>query len=172
MLAFHECAAPQDASAWMSSLNRLCFSRHQPSRKTPVRGDRRQDTQNLRRRLLAELRDAMSEPRYLAVRCVAMDHALLRGAHDLRLGGLERGESRPLIAGGDRLLDLAHRGTHARTARGIDFSPARDDARGFAGGRSVGHCLSVVRAAPGATAVLHGEKVRAAKAFAAGWAGL
>src|SRR5947208_17090003 len=92
-----------------------------------------------------------------------MHDTLLCSAHDLGLGHLERRESRGLVAGGDRLLDLAYRAAHARTARGIDFGAARDHASGFAGGGGVGHCLSVVRVRLGAAAVAIGEKERAAR---------
>src|SRR4051812_37215910 len=72
-------------------------------------------------RLLTELGGRMREARNLAVRCIAMDDALLRGTHDLGLGGLQRGERGGLVAGGDCLLDLAHGGTHPRAASLVDF---------------------------------------------------
>ena len=61
--------------------------------------------------------DAMSEARDLAGGGVLVNHALLRGPHELRLSSLQRGGGGALVAGGDRLLDLAQEGTHAAAAR-------------------------------------------------------
>src|SRR6185436_13290883 len=92
-----------------------------------------------------------------------MHDALLRGAHDLGLRCLECCCCCYLVAGRDRLLDVAHGRAHARAARGVDFGAARDHACGFAGGGSIGHGLSVVSRALSAPEVQTGEKERAAK---------
>src|SRR5882757_9846346 len=84
--------------------------------------------------LLAELGDAMRQARDLAARSVLMHDAALRCTHDHRLGGLQRGACRSAVAADDRFFDLANGLAQQRAARLVDLGPARDLARGFAGG--------------------------------------
>src|SRR5712692_7964879 len=84
--------------------------------------------------LLSELGNLVVEARHLAARRVAVNHALLCGAHDQRLGLLQRIERLAAVAGRDRLLDLAHRSAQLGAARLVDLGAARDLARGFFSG--------------------------------------
>ena len=68
-----------------------------------------------------------------------MHDARLRGAHDLRLGGAQRLERGVTVAGGDRLLDLAHERAHAAAARLVDLRALGDLARHLLGRFRVGH---------------------------------
>jgi len=86
-----------------------------------------------------ELGDPMREARHFAAGIVLMDDAALRGTHDGWLRVLKRRQGRVAVAAGDRFLDLADRTAQQRAARFVDDRPARDLARGFAGGLGIGH---------------------------------
>ena len=90
-------------------------------------------------RLFCEFGDPMGKPRYFSAGIVLMHDAALRRTHDGRLRLLERRQGRSTVAAGDRFLDLADRIPQHRAARFIDDGPARNLARGFAGGLGIGH---------------------------------
>ena len=81
----------------------------------------------------------MGKARNFSAGIILMHDAALRRTHDRRLGFLERRQGRRAVAAGDRFLDLADRIAQQRAARFIDDRPARDFARGFAGGLGIGH---------------------------------
>jgi len=86
-----------------------------------------------------KLGDLMREPRYFAPRRIAMHDAFLRRADQSRLGlGHRRGRT-GAITGGDRLLDLADRGPHARAPGFIDDGSARGLAGGLLCGFRIRH---------------------------------
>jgi len=87
----------------------------------------------------SELGDPVGEPRYFAARRIAVDDALLRRADDGGLGLGHGGQRTGAIAGGDRLFNLPHCGTYARTPRFIDDGAARDLASGLLGGLCISH---------------------------------
>src|SRR5215475_4421878 len=93
------------------------------------------------RALLPELGDAVRQARYFAAGRVLMDDALLRRAHDLGFGVLERGKRAVAIAAGDRLFDLDDGGPQARAPRLVYFSATRDLARSLLGGFGIGHTV-------------------------------
>src|SRR5688572_19089697 len=70
-----------------------------------------------------------------------MDDALLRGACDLGLGGLEGFHRLAVVAGSDRFLDLAQVGAHARAARFVDFGTGRNLAGGLLSRAGIGHTI-------------------------------
>ncbi len=72
-------------------------------------------------------------------RGIFMDHALLRAAHDFGLRILQRGLGSRLVAGGDRLFDLADIGAHAAAAVLVDRGAALGDASRFLCGFGIGH---------------------------------
>src|SRR5690606_32538282 len=66
---------------------------------------------------LAERLDARRQTRELARHRVAVEHALGRGAVQLRLRGAERLLRGRVVSAGNRLLHLAEEGAHARAPR-------------------------------------------------------
>src|SRR6056297_1486630 len=74
----------------------------------------------------AERLDPVVQPRNLPARGVLVQDALVGTAHDLRLRGLEGGGRLCTVAAGDRFLDLADEGPHARLARLVDCGAPRD----------------------------------------------
>jgi len=88
---------------------------------------------------LFEFRDLVREPRYFSASRIAMHDALLRRADQSRLGFRHGRGSSAAIASGNRLLDLADCGAHARTPRFIDDGSACGLAGGFLCGFRIGH---------------------------------
>src|SRR5665648_592132 len=70
---------------------------------------------------------------------LAVEQALLRRPHHQRLGFLQRGLGGVLIAGGDRLLDLAHGTAHAAPPGLVLDGTADGLANGFLRRLSIGH---------------------------------
>jgi hypothetical protein len=89
--------------------------------------------------LFPEFGDPVRETRDFALRSVAVDDALLRGANDGGLCLRHCRERAAAVAGGDRFFDFAHRRAQARAARFIDDSAALDLASGLFRGFRVGH---------------------------------
>ena len=88
---------------------------------------------------LFEFRDLVREPRHFSLRRIAMHDALLRRSNQSRLG-FRHGRGRSAaIASGNRLLDLADCGAHARTPRFIDDGSACGLAGGFLCRFRIGH---------------------------------
>src|SRR5258708_39401481 len=81
--------------------------------------------------LFTELADLRRQTRDLAARGLLMNHAALSGAHELRFGGLEGGQSFRRVTARDRFLDRAHPAAHARAARPV-YRGAADDLAGRA----------------------------------------
>src|SRR5882762_9563017 len=76
---------------------------------------------------------------------VLVHHALGDGAHQLGLGlheGVLGGRS---VAGGQRLVELAQEGAHARAAGGVDFGSAGDLADRLLGAGRIGHSLELFK---------------------------
>jgi hypothetical protein len=71
-------------------------------------------------RLPAQRLDAGSKPGNLSGACIFMNNALRSAPHDYRLGGLQRGLGRLLVARGEGLLDFAHGVPHFRPAGLVD----------------------------------------------------
>src|SRR5919107_3126297 len=89
--------------------------------------------------LSAQRLDAAREARDLPRRGVLVHDALLSGAHHLRLSRAQGGHSLGLVAGCDRLFDLADEGPHPATTRLVDRGALRDLAGHILGGHGVGH---------------------------------
>ena len=68
--------------------------------------------------------DAAHEPGDFAGSIVGMDNAVLRSAHQFRLGMLECLHRLGLLASGNRLLHLADGGAHPAAARLVDLRAA------------------------------------------------
>ena len=83
--------------------------------------------------------DAMRQARDLPGRRVPMDDAVLGGADNHRLGGLQRLGGGFVIAGGNRFLDLADEGAHARTAGTVDRRAMLNFTDGLFGRRGIRH---------------------------------
>jgi hypothetical protein len=88
---------------------------------------------------LCEFRNLVREPRYFSACRIAMHDALLCRADQSRLGLRQGRGCSAVIAGRNRLFDLANRGAHARTLRFVDDSSARGLSGGFLGGFRIGH---------------------------------
>ena len=73
-----------------------------------------------------------------------MEDALLGTAHQLGLGSLECRSGFGLVAGGNRLLDLADEGPHAADAVLVDLGAAGGDAGGLLRRFRVGHLALVL----------------------------
>src|SRR5579883_928875 len=95
------------------------------------------------RALASELGDLVRQARHLAARVALVNDAVLGGAHQLRLGCLESGQSLLLVAARDRILDATHVAAHARAAPLVHFGAARDLAGRLLGGLGIGHLDSV-----------------------------
>jgi hypothetical protein len=93
----------------------------------------------LARFLLREFSDPMRKPRHFPARSVAVHDIFLRRTDDRRLGlGHCSGGART-IARGNRLLDLAHGGANARTARFVNGGSAHGLAGSLLGGLGISH---------------------------------
>src|SRR2546430_974753 len=89
--------------------------------------------------LLAELADLVSQAGDLAARGPLMDHAALRGPHELGLGGLEGRLRLRLVAARDRVFDQTEVAPHARTARLVDLGATRNLSGRLLCGLGIGH---------------------------------
>ena len=93
--------------------------------------------------LLAKLGDALAQPRHFTAGIVLVNDTALRCTRDHRLCVLEGSQCRVAVAAGYCFLDLADRIAQQRPPRLVDLGTERDLARGFAGGRRIGHSLSL-----------------------------
>ena len=92
-----------------------------------------------RKKSLTELGNPVREPRYLSARRLFVDDPGAGRSHERRFGSHQSRLCGALVAALDGVLDAAQRTAHARTARFVDFSTARDLARGLLGRFGVGH---------------------------------
>ena len=99
----------------------------------PWRSRKRRDA------LFPEFGDPVRETGDFALRSIAVDDALLRGANDGGLCLRHCRERAAAVAGSDRFFDFAHRSAQARAARFINDSAALDLTSGLFRGFRVGH---------------------------------